>query len=179
MKDKEVLPAKERIVYLEIAQYLKEKNENENALNYLEKAFNLSLENNDKIEILNAQIKIYEKLKDYNNIANAIKTIIDILLTDVPIKIEEISNAYVKIADSMMSFKEYDKAIEAYKQSLEFNYTEKFNAKNNFYLANAYQTKGSYEEALKIYKTIISNSDDIFWIKNAESKIAIIETIKK
>lgn len=62
-------------------------------------------------------------------------------------------------AFTMLSIKEYDKALELFKSLMS---KDNLNPAANFYTGTIYQLRGDYTDAVQSYKKVISESDNLF-----------------
>ena len=134
-----ILKEDERKLYLNIAIILEKQNESQSALNHLDKAYTLSDNNKDKIEILYKKTSIYENVGKNFDASATIKKIINILINEVPIQIQKMSYANNRMGEILIKIEEYELAISSFIEAIEFISSIKFDSKLYFSLGNTYQ----------------------------------------
>ncbi len=162
-------------IYVKIAHIFLEKQEYDNALSYLNRAYLVANDINGKIDILHQQSEIYRNINEIDNFIITMESIIDLLLTQTPIDTGKIFNTYKNIGAICLINKDYKRALNYLDKATTSYLKDDFDIELNFMIGVTSQALHKYEEAKKIYNEILKHTDDIFWTNNIDAKIKEVD----
>ena len=170
---------KEKKIYIKIATiYIKQK-EYEFAISYLNKAYTLSKTIDEKVYVLNYKANIYKEKGDNDKFILVMQEVIVLLLNQTKIKTEKIFTTYKNMGEVSYIANDYENALKYFKEALNSSLKNTFDLNLYFKIGDINQKLHNYDEAKKIYNTILKKTDDIFFIDNIKQKIQEMEINKK
>jgi TolA-binding protein len=161
-----------------IARIENQKKNHQKASQYLQTAFDNSLSEIEKADILIEHANLYMKNSQYNESSTALIKAINILSSSPKSDKTMILTAYRELGKSYMVINEFLKAADAFSMAIKFSETDEDQTSLNFLLGESLSKGNHLQEASRAYQNVVSSGDS-FWSKLAAEKLKGLQLTEK